>query len=88
MKKLTEAERKRYREQGLCFKCRKPGHIARQCPTRGQGGVKARLAYQDAEETSEIQDPVGDIARLALSLKPEQYEEAKGLFTPKEPEDF
>lgn len=30
--KLTPAERERLRKMGGCFRCRKPGHLARDCP--------------------------------------------------------
>ena len=29
---LTMREREDFRRRGICFKCRKPGHIARECP--------------------------------------------------------
>lgn len=29
---LTDREREDYRRRGICFKCRQPGHIARECP--------------------------------------------------------
>ncbi len=32
--RLTPQDRECLRQQGLCFKCRKPGHMARDCPTR------------------------------------------------------
>ena len=29
---LTDREREEFRRKGICFKCRRPGHIARECP--------------------------------------------------------
>jgi hypothetical protein len=29
---LTDREREDFRRRGICFKCRQPGHIARECP--------------------------------------------------------
>jgi hypothetical protein len=31
-KPLTDREREEFKKKGICFKCRKPGHIARECP--------------------------------------------------------
>ena len=30
--KLTDEERKKCREKGLCFRCRQPGHMISKCP--------------------------------------------------------
>lgn len=32
--KLSDDERTKLRREGKCFKCRKPGHLARECPER------------------------------------------------------
>ncbi len=48
---LSDVERKELRQAGVCFKCRKPGHIARNCPEKasppsaestGQGNTPAQ----------------------------------------------
>jgi hypothetical protein len=41
---LLPQERERLMKSGSCFKCRKQGHLARQCPER--------MAAQEATETS------------------------------------
>ena len=32
--KLTDEERTHLRSLGACFKCRRPGHMARECPSK------------------------------------------------------
>ena len=34
LRKLTNNERAHFRSINACFKCRKQGHIARECPTK------------------------------------------------------
>ena len=52
--RMSQEERKRHVEGGLCFRCHKKGHLSRDCPSKGkpqQGGnnrgncgdVKARI---------------------------------------------
>jgi len=40
LKKLTPEERDHLRNIGACFKCRKTGHMARECPTMTTNGSK------------------------------------------------
>ena len=41
IKPLTEAEREQLRREGACFRCRKPGHLSKDCPTAvGKGNAK------------------------------------------------
>lgn len=43
LQKLTPAERERLKKAGACFRCRKPGHTALQCPLRqSQGNTNRR----------------------------------------------
>jgi hypothetical protein len=34
--KLTEQERERLRREGACFRCRRPGHMSRECPLKNR----------------------------------------------------
>jgi len=36
LKKLTDKERSHFLREGRCFKCRKVGHISRECPGKKQ----------------------------------------------------
>ena len=38
-KRLTEEERKKYFEEGQCFRCGKQGHIGHNCPDKKRSGV-------------------------------------------------
>ena len=37
LKPLTETEREDLRKRGACFRCRQPGHLAKDCPAKGNG---------------------------------------------------
>jgi hypothetical protein len=37
--KLTDEERTHLRRLGACFKCRKPGHMARECPSKATSNL-------------------------------------------------
>jgi hypothetical protein len=37
LKPLTDTERQELRKQGACFRCRQPGHLAKDCPAKGNG---------------------------------------------------
>jgi hypothetical protein len=39
MNTMTVEEREKFMKEGLCFRCRKPGHISRDCPLK-KGNVQ------------------------------------------------
>ena len=40
---MTAEEREKFLKEGLCFRCRKPGHISRDCPMKkGNAQIPAR----------------------------------------------
>ena len=41
-KKMTDEERTEFMKKGLCFKCRKQGHLSRDCP-EGKGQTPATV---------------------------------------------
>ena len=49
--KLTDAERERLRKTGGCFRCRKPGHLARDCPLPNRSNP--RLNAMELDPNSE-----------------------------------
>ena len=46
LKKLTAEERTHLRSLGACFRCRKTGHLARECPTRSTSGFSKNSNHQ------------------------------------------
>jgi hypothetical protein len=58
--KLTPDERKRCIEKGLCFRCRKSGHLSNECPhfpSSGKKGKKVqKVSVDDVPELKEIED--------------------------------
>jgi hypothetical protein len=50
--KLTDSERERLRKNGGCFRCRKTGHLARDCTLTNRQGPKIyAIDTPDAEES-------------------------------------
>ena len=45
--KLTQQEREECRRKGLCFYCRKQGHMATQCPEKGQKQTRTRATITE-----------------------------------------
>jgi hypothetical protein len=44
LQKLTEDKKKTLMKQGACFKCRTPGHLAANCPTKSTAGPTVQPA--------------------------------------------
>jgi RNase H-like domain found in reverse transcriptase/Reverse transcriptase (RNA-dependent DNA polymerase)/Integrase zinc binding domain/Chromo (CHRromatin Organisation MOdifier) domain/Retroviral aspartyl protease/Zinc knuckle len=69
--KLSEKEREEHREKGLCFKCRKHGHIARDCPEGlkevqvKKESVSALRAIAESESDSEY--PCSSVPTIKLA---------------------
>jgi hypothetical protein len=49
--KLTDTERERLRKMGGCFRCRKPGHLARDCPTSNRQSPRIYAIDTDEQES-------------------------------------
>ena len=67
--RLTPEERKRCIEKGLCFRCRKAGHLSGACPTFSTPTKKVRRIKQEKEteeqlpKLKEIEDDDEDVVR-------------------------
>ena len=61
--RLTPEERKRCIEKGLCFHCRKPGHLSGVCPTFSSTPKKVRCIKQEKgveEQVTSLQEVDND----------------------------
>jgi len=47
--KLTNEERERLRRMGGCFRCCKPGHLARNCPLPNRQHAQINSLEEEAE---------------------------------------
>lgn len=69
IQKLSPAERDKLRREGKCFKCRKSGHMARECPTRGPPSRTVRQMEVVHEEPAAEEDvSVGRIVAMMTKL--------------------
>ncbi|KNE89579.1 hypothetical protein PSTG_16962 [Puccinia striiformis f. sp. tritici PST-78] len=46
---LSDTDKARMMRNGQCFRCTKPGHIARECPDKGKGKASARVSELEEE---------------------------------------
>jgi hypothetical protein len=48
-KAFTEADKRKYREEGRCFECNRQGHMARECPNKKRQPFKSRQNYPNRQ---------------------------------------
>ncbi|KAI8815692.1 uncharacterized protein EV422DRAFT_572508 [Fimicolochytrium jonesii] len=56
LKKLTNDERQRLRDQGACFRCRQPGHMQSDCPKYTKARIQA-ITSDTHKTTDHHEDP-------------------------------
>jgi len=72
--KLTPEEQKRCQEKGLCFCCRKPGHLSNACPAYPSETKKpsTKRVQQVEEETPALMELDNDdeetVRRISFSV--------------------
>ena len=72
IKRLTEKERKELQDKGLCFRCRKAGHISRNCPVKPKttGRTPTRQIRKVEEDSSdEAAEDSDEEERTDLDIK-------------------
>ena len=52
--KVSEDERRRWEEQGLCYRCGKPGHMAKECHSGTQTTGRAQRAGSNTTATARV----------------------------------
>lgn len=69
IQKLTPAERDKLRREGKCFRCRKAGHMSRECPSGGRAPSRTVRQMEVATEAPAEEDiSVGRIVAMMSKL--------------------
>jgi len=85
---LTEEERKKYFEEGQCFRCGKQGHIGRNCPDKKRSGEqnkkkdKSKVREAKIEEvTPENEESDNQENNSGDETSPPKYTKNKAIIT-------
>ena len=65
---LTDDERATLRQEGKCFKCRKKGHMSRDCPNR-TSQARSGVTKEEQTETSKEEVQEGDAQIKTVTAK-------------------
>ena len=60
--KFTKEEREHCIKEGLCLRCRKKGHMARNCPAFPQGKPTNVRKVEEVHETFDEEATIGKVA--------------------------
>ena len=66
--KLTKEEREHCMKEGLCLRCRKKGHMARNCPAFQQGKLASIKKVEETQLPHESFDDKVTIGRVAVAI--------------------
>src|ERR1700748_3795670 len=55
-KKLSNEERKRLQAEGRCFRCKKQGHMRKDCPLKGKTNMKKTVQFKRKARATETID--------------------------------
>jgi len=73
-KQLTPEEKKRLQAEGRCFRCKKQGHLSRDCPDKskrmpGRSVIPAKRKLRATETTNESEEDSGSATEEADDIK-------------------
>ena len=73
-KRLTPEEKKRLQAEGRCFRCKKQGHLSRDCPDKskrmpGRSVIPAKRKLRATETTNESEEDSGSATEEADDIK-------------------
>src|SRR6201984_2268613 len=70
-KNLSNEERKRLQAEGRCFRCKKQGHMSKDCPLKGKRNMKKLVRFkrkacptETINESSEEEDEEANVANM------------------------
>ena len=66
--KLSKEEREHCMKEGLCLRCRKKGHVARNCPTFSQGKSASVRKVEETQTPHESFDNEVTIGKVAVAI--------------------
>jgi hypothetical protein len=74
--KLTDADREKYRKEGRCFRCRKKGHMTRNCPKNNKAVIKTADVPTPTIPTTPTPTTTANVVKLTKAQQIRALEDA------------